>query len=299
MEATFTQVLSAANSWRRCSTLVPVRREYPSQVKASRGCSATRSGGRLAAALLFCFAFSGCGGGRDAGAPQPEHNYEGQNMPHGFRVIGDHGVVQIDQDYTNLALVQAGSVFVPAGLTGAKVFVPNVIWPIFCVRTPSGAPVDVASDQALPNPTYTLRSETSATVEWYVFGKNAPTSTGYGITVRREDGSIAFNSDWKVMKIGAVSAVPPLTSIYEELGAHGVSAPYAGKWAACLTAARVRLDDGGGARVAYFHADGIATNGNSATTGDVRVGQIGWDGEAGRILQPLGGTILLVDVSGY
>ena len=66
-----------------------------------------------------------------------------------------------------------------------------------------------------------------------------------------------------------------------------------------LTAARVRLDDGGGASHAYFHADGIATNGNSATTGDVRVGQIAWGGEAGKILQPLGGTILLVDVSGY
>lgn len=220
-------------------------------------------------------------------------------MPHGFRVIGDHGVVQIDQDYTNLALVQAGSVFVPAGLTGAQVFVPNVTWPIFCVRTPSGAPVNVTSDQALPNPTYTLRSATSATVEWYVFGKNAPTSTGYGITVRREDGSIAFNSDWKVMKIGAVSPVPAATDPYAALPAHGVSAPYAAKWAACLTAARVLLDDGGGAEVAYFHADGIATNGNSATTGDVPVGQIPRRGEAGILLQPIGGTILLVDVSGY
>lgn len=298
MEATFTQALSAANSWRRCSTLVPVRREYPSQAKASRGRSAAARC-VAAAALLFCFAFSGCGGGRDAGAPQPEHKYEGQNMPHGFRVIGDHGVVQIDQDYTNLALVQAGSVFVPAGLAGAQVLVSNVTWPIFCVRTPSGAPVNVTSNQALPNPTYTLRSATSATVEWYVFGKNAPTSTGCGITVRRADGSIAFNSDWKVMKIGAASSVPAATDPYAALPATSVSAPYAAKWAACLTAARVLVDDGGGARVAFIHADGIATNGNSATTGDVPVAQIAWDGAGPQIQQPLGGTILLVDVSGY
>lgn len=297
MEATFTQVLSAANSWRRCSTPHPVRREYPSQAKASRGRSAARCSG--AAALLFCFAFSGCGGGRDAGAPQPEHKYEGQNMPHGFRVIGDHGVVQIDQDYTNLALVQAGSVFVPAGLAGAQVLVPNVTWPILCVRTPSGAPVNVTSNQALPSPTYTLRSATSATVEWYVFDKNAPTSTGHGITVRREDGSIAFNSDWKVMKIGAVSVVPAATDPYSALPATGMSAPYAGNWAACLTAARVLVDDGGGSQIAFIHADGIATNGNSATTGDVPVAQIPWGGAPPQIQQPLGGTILLVDVSGY
>lgn len=220
-------------------------------------------------------------------------------MPHGFRIVGDHGVVQVDQDYTNLALVQAGSVFVPAGLAGAQVSVSGVTWPIFCVRTPAGIPVNVTSNQALPNPTYTLRAQGSSTVEWYVFGRDAPASSGHGLTVRRADGSIAFNSAWKVMKIGAVSGVPAATDPYAALPAAGVSAPYAGKWAACLTATRVRVDDGGGSQVALVHADGIATNGNSATTGDVLVAQIPWGQVPPQVSQPFGGTILLVDVSGY
>lgn len=220
-------------------------------------------------------------------------------MPNGFRVVGDHGVVQVDQDYTNLALVRSGSVFVPGGMPGAQVSVSGVTWPIFCVRTPAGIPVNVTSNQALPNPTYTLRAQESSTVEWYVFDRDAPAPSEHGLTVRRADGSIAFNSGWKVMKIGAVAAVPTATDPYALLPAVGVSAPYNATWAACLTAARVLVDDGGGAEVSFIHADGVATNGNSATTSDVRVAQIAWGGNPPQFQQPLGGSLLLVDATGF
>lgn len=220
-------------------------------------------------------------------------------MPYGFRIVGDHGVVQIDQDYTNLALVASGAVAVPSGMVGAQVVVPNLVSPIFCIRTPSGAPVNVTSNQALPSPTYTLRSETAATVNWYVFDRSAPVSSGHGITVRRADGSVAYNTDWKVMKIGGAAAVPAATDPDALLPVASLVAPYASMWAACLTAARVVVDSGGGASTSFIHADGVATVGNSATTGDVRVAQIAWGGAPAQMQQPLGGSLLLVDVSGY
>lgn len=54
-----------------------------------------------------------------------------------------------------------------------------------------------------------------------------------------------------------------------------------------------------GAPTSFINADGVATVGNSATTGDVRVAQIAWGGAPAQMQQPLGGSLLLVDVSGY
>ncbi|UUZ75544.1 hypothetical protein LP414_27900 [Polaromonas sp. P1(28)-13] len=219
-------------------------------------------------------------------------------MPQGLMVLGDHGVVQIDENYSNLALKASGSIYVPAGATGASVVVYGVQAPVMCVKTPEGLPVYVTSDQAVPNATYTFKAEDSATtIQWYVFDQTAPASATSGLTVYRSDGSPAYNSDWKVMKIAAVAAVPYWSDPYVTAPTATASAPYVGSWAACLTSARIGIDGGGGGSVSGIWADGVITNPYGAYTSQIRVDVIQWGGQPPEVIQPNGGVILLVDVS--
>ena len=215
-------------------------------------------------------------------------------MAHGFRVIGDTGSVQIDENYTNLALVQSGTLFVPAGAAGASITVHNLVTPIMCVQTTGGAQVVVTNNQAVPSVTYKFQASASSNVRWFVFDQAAPALSGHGIAVSKADGSLAYSSDWKVMRIGAVAPVPSGVDPYQGLSAATAWAPYAGDWAACLTSARAFVDSGGG-----IWADAITTGSNFARADGMRIGTTPWGAEPPMALQPLGGHIILVDVSSY
>lgn len=220
-------------------------------------------------------------------------------MAHGFRVIGDSGSVQVDESYTNLALVQSGTLFVPVGLDGASITVHNLQTPIMCVQTTGGAKVVVTSNQAIPSTTYKFMASASGNVKWFVFDQGAQISSGFGITVFKDDGSIAYNSDWRVMRIGAVAPVANATDPYLPLSSVVATAPRAGDWAACLTSSRAFVDSGGGSQISRLHVDGLSTGQNFARIDDMQIGSIPWGAEPPSIIQPLGGSIILVDVSGY
>lgn len=221
-------------------------------------------------------------------------------MAYGLNVSGDSGVIQVDDSYTNLALKQSGSIWVPAGLSGASFTVYGVNNPLLFVRT-SGAAVYVQSDNNPPNPTYTFKSgeaTAAGTVYWYLFDDSSiPVSSGWGLSVYRADGSVAYNTDWKVLKIGAVAQCPNLAD-GTDFPSATAAAPYTATWAACICSNRIRMTDSGTGRYSYFVGDSVVTNtGGAYTAGGVIVATINLD--ENRLIQPYGGLLLIADVTGY
>lgn len=260
--------------------------------------------------LLLCLVISGCGGGGENTASLEADNkpdYEQivdfskeSDMPYGFKIINDAGVIQIDENYTNLALRETNIVSVGVGGL-ASVVTYGVQAPIMCIRSISGGPVHVQGNQALPNVTWEFKAPDGAHFQWYVFDTAVPIpgGGGYGFDVRKADGSVAFSSAWKVMKIGNILKVPDLPADPYSVGSPAVAwAPYAGTWAACLTSSRasiVNLND----YVGGFTFDAISTGPDSARV-DMRVfNNISWNQQPPEVLRQAGGYILLVDVTGY
>lgn len=221
-------------------------------------------------------------------------------MPAGLQVIGDHGVVQIDENYTNYALKYSGRTFIA---NRATLTLNGLVNPILCLRTPEGRAVFVSSNQSFPDVTYTLitglDSQIGTTVEWYLFDQTVSADSGTGLSVYRADGSIAYNTSWKVMKVGAVAQVRDIGDNEMPGDAEGrVAAPYAGKWAVCLSSARGAIVPDGSGRLANFLYDGVVTDDTGAQTGVVEINRIPWRSEDGVQPGPLrGGVLILVDVS--
>lgn len=252
---------------------------------------------RLAMFLaLFCLAFiSGCGGG---GAdyvdnPQLEKSSEYVNMPAGFQVIGDHGVVQIDENYTNMGLRHRGQ----AALTGlSDLVVTDVDTPLLCIKSPNMAVMLVGATRSGSTITYRLASA-AGTIDWYVFDKmRAPPagSSGAGLQVYTSAGVLAFDSTNPPMRIVGITDLPNAQQGVYPPPPGSITAP-AGDYAACLSFSRVRATYGNSPDVML--GDGVRTSATGASTEMIVFKQLPPYAIPGDYLQPMGGKLFLVDVT--
>lgn len=245
---------------------------------------------------LFCLAFiSGCGGGGSeyVDNPQLEKSIEYVNMPAGFQVIGDHGVVQIDENYTNMGLRHRGQ----AALTGlSDLVVTDVDTPLLCIKSPNMAVMLVGATRSGNTITYRLSSAAGA-IDWYVFDKmRAPPagSSGAGLQVYTSAGALAFDSTNPPMRIAGITDLASAQQGVYPPPPGAITAP-AGDYAACLSFSRVYATYGG--QPDWMLGDGIKTSSTGVVTQSIVFKQIPPYAIPDGYLQPVGGKLFLVDVT--
>ena len=120
-------------------------------------------------------------------------------MPVGLQSIGDHGAVQIDQDYRNYHLSQVKEVWVGSG--SATVDFGGLVAPLIgiydsgdgaCFRT-----ITRTGDYGL----FRVFRKSPGTVKIVVFDLIPPTNTGCGLQVFDGSGSLVFDSGAKYMRV--------------------------------------------------------------------------------------------------
>jgi hypothetical protein len=124
--------------------------------------------------------------------------------PYGFRIVGEHGVTQVDQDYKNLAVCASGSLSPPSDPTTYINVVYTGINPIIAFSCPQT--YVVAGPHIISGNTWTFRLRAPAggsfTIKYWIFdeppGLGLPT---HGLVVRNEAGDITFRSDHRYMRI--------------------------------------------------------------------------------------------------
>lgn len=124
-------------------------------------------------------------------------------MPNGLQVFNDYNLLQIDSDFTNLALVRKGSLSTAAYSNGS---VTNT--------RPTRASVSVGANEIIAfscaSPTaivakdgndviFSTDAPAGAVITYWIFGINGAVSNS-GVQVFKEDGSIAFDSGWQLLK---------------------------------------------------------------------------------------------------
>lgn len=233
-------------------------------------------------------------------------------MGYGLQVVGAHGVTQIDQDFVNLAVVAKGTLNLPAyngiaadgqpnGLATAQLTVGGVSRPMLFIRTSGNVPVAVASNGGVPTVTYTFYNPSAVTIYWYVFDEtSAGPGADYGLTVYTAGGTLAYASNWSVLRLGAVGSIPNADSnTYDGAQSATVAAPYTATWAACIASVRTAYATGTESQVIAW-ADGCYISGNSAVVKPVETYNITFMFASDyRFTQPIGGKLLLADVTGY
>lgn len=110
---------------------------------------------------------------------------------HGFMAINDSGDVQIDQDFTNYVKLDSG--------TGraSGTLLPSVAGAsIYAVRpTAAGVGINMTASKGV--------EVTSGTYDWIAYGRQDSAilpSTGFGLRVYRADGSVAYDSDARLLR---------------------------------------------------------------------------------------------------
>lgn len=253
---------------------------------------------RLAMFLaLFCLAFiSGCGGGGSdyVDNPQVENSTGYVNMPAGLQVIGYHGVVQIDENYTNMGLRHRGQ----AALTGlTDLVVTDVDTPLLCIKSPNMAVMLVGATRSGSTITYRLASA-AGVIDWYVFDKmRAPPagSSGAGLQVYTSAGVLAFDSTnppMRIVGIADLASAPPNGTYPPPAGSIAAAA---GDYAACLSFARIYVTYGN--QPDLMLGDGVRTSSTGASTEMIVFKQLQPHAIPGDYLQPAGGKLFLVDVT--
>lgn len=257
---------------------------------------------------------SGCGGELKSMPEKKEENTEEINekisqglinMPAGFQLVNDQGVVQVDENFINLALVAKGAVHIPAGGIGGLLAPPQInywgVSPILCLRSVSTYAYIRQVTKSGNTYSYVINggfagamndSPLAETFNWYIFDRmsQVPASNA-GLQVFNAWGELTFSSASRPMRVATVAQIPhaPLltTPTVANAGKYGV-------YAACMTQGRI---DGGAmppSRGMVFK-EGVKINSVGATTAAA------FDFVIGSPNVPVsyaGGQILLVDVAG-
>lgn len=148
-------------------------------------------------------------------------------MSAGIQVIGDHGSVQIDQNYYNMVLITNGYAttsyqnFVTPDDTGyaPKGYLASITYtgtsPVICVDS-RGTPISQFTTIQNGN-TYTFYFATfdgngnpaAATFAYYIYDivPNIQ-ATNQGLTIWNQNGHVTFNSDYEPMRIINFGTVP-------------------------------------------------------------------------------------------
>lgn len=132
-------------------------------------------------------------------------------MPAGLQVFNNSGIVQIDQDWLNFALVEKGSVGLNSALGGGwgsayygEFTRAGLINPVVAFRANSDQRVSILNTLVSgSNRTFRFVGRGGETVTWYLFDSVdvSGISSGAGFEVYRGDGVRAFHSDVPPMRV--------------------------------------------------------------------------------------------------
>lgn len=211
-------------------------------------------------------------------------------MAQGLQIIGDHGVVQIDQDYSNLVMIAKGTHSWSAYDGSFTLTLPTVATPLLAIRT--STPVWVYTNNAIGTTSYVFYSSSAGSCTYYLFDKSIAATGSHGLQVFKANGELAYHSSWPILRIGNMVQVTHGMSVGASTS---VGAPYGGTWAAVLTSSRFKafmVSAGQHARA----WDALACTDSGATCMVQQIAPI-----SGVLVadQPHNGHILLVDVTGY
>jgi hypothetical protein len=139
-------------------------------------------------------------------------------MTWGLKVVGDHGQVQIDENYTVVVVREV------AGITGTPTvddhfdyysFTTTVADPIFAVYIPEaskyiGGIVKTSLSGSTWTYTVALKADPAggadlSLVKRIVLGRPLEDSSGWGLNIYTDDGRVAYSSSWKPALIGNAS----------------------------------------------------------------------------------------------
>jgi hypothetical protein len=217
-------------------------------------------------------------------------------MSYGFLSKNYSEFVQIDENYTNYALVQKLIIAVSSSGRGYSGYF-YAIEPMLFAQNLGGSMVNCSMEYS---PTYGWRAVVLGPIGYsvtvYVFDTGqTPTVSGFGLSVYKANGSAAYSSNWQLLRIASVQAIPDNTIDYV---GPTFTAPYSAAWAICLTQPKVFVDDGGGSPISHYWYHGFRNNSGSATVGFVQADPIQTGGEGG-VIQRFGGSLIFADVTGY
>lgn len=227
-------------------------------------------------------------------------------MATGIEIYNSSGILQVDNSTFNISLLSSGSLQFPTGGGGGNAPTANIVVngataPVLCLRSDDSAgPVAVsqATIVAGGTATYTVAFPVGAigTLYWYVFDVPSPSSENFGLQLFDASGAKVFDSARRPMVIAAVADIPDLRAATKFIT---LSAP-AGRYAACLSAPRVALQQDSANTLGLFR-EGVVTlqNGAGFTTEMLRVQSAVSAGQGIRYINPIGGKLLMIDVSGY
>ncbi len=126
-------------------------------------------------------------------------------MSYGISVVNDSGVIVIDQDYSNYTQYSSGSIG-----NGGGIVIPNINGALVFVR--GGGTVYVVSG-GIPNTTMILKGTFSVVYFIVVVPASSITSLGgYGLDIKRSDGTLAYSSTLVVPTLAGMGFVDSQTS---------------------------------------------------------------------------------------
>ncbi len=257
-------------------------------------------------AALFCTAFvSACGGGSGNPSINSEADVIDQqslervnNMPNGFRIVGDHGVVQIDDSFFNLGLKAKGQLYMPPQSASMQYATLTVTadTPVLCIRPVVTSIALISVTRSGNQYTYTFggKDPSSETFAWYLFDKMPVVDKWGAAMVWNASGQPVFNSDYPVMKVAAISNLPN-TVLMTQAGA--IDAGVASVYAVCVTQGRIQHIS---SRAGMGFQGALLVEGVKVTnTGAVTKALVRSNDSAGVLYATTqGGQLMLVDVSG-
>lgn len=126
-------------------------------------------------------------------------------MTFAFRVIGSHGIAQIDADFFNLHYKASGTMSF-SNIVGTYVDVTvTAKTPFMVIKAPDGAVATYSVQQNGDSYTYRFVGDPWVTMTWVLFDKAEPTSQGeYLFRVRTSDNQLAFDSGSKPLIIAGL-----------------------------------------------------------------------------------------------
>lgn len=221
-------------------------------------------------------------------------------MPAGFQVFGDHGSVQIDQNFINYSLLQKGDVWVDtyvANINYTQISV-NAIAPILCIRNTTGNYVAVAyMTRSGSTFTWRLAATAGTTITYYVFDQIPNNQAATGLTVFDASGRVTFSSDYDPMRIVAVNQLNDTFTAYNAGWANSFpqswGAPYSGTFAVAIASPRI-VQAAIGNGMSYIYADGVRCDSGAYYTSHTPIFRM--PVETNAVQQPYGNQTFLVDV---
>jgi len=132
-------------------------------------------------------------------------------MPVGFQAINDDGVVQIDENYINMQLVQKGTVALntwtwPGIHSGSFTYTGEA--PIVALYSPVVAAVTNSVRSGNSWTFYiSAATESPISIGYYVFDRAAISSSGAGLEIFNASGKLVYSSATKLLRIGAMPAI--------------------------------------------------------------------------------------------